>query len=143
MRWGRARTRLLDRSDLEQAPRSRLLSDGPTGEGSKKTLVEHNATRDLLRSKSRSADFVQIETGGNAFAVVWSPRQAPVDIFKAGRILDGPDGAFRLEYDDTLGHKRNTRLDAMRCEQAVREARSYLEIGEDDRDPEGAQWDIE
>jgi hypothetical protein len=62
---------------------------------------------------------------------------------KNARILDEPGGTFRLEYDDTLGHKRNTRLDAMTYEQALREARSYLEIGDDDRDSEGVQWDIE
>ena len=62
---------------------------------------------------------------------------------KNARILDEPGGTFRLEYDDTLGHKQNNRLDAMTYEQALREARSYLEIGEDDRDPEGSQWDIE
>jgi hypothetical protein len=64
-------------------------------------------------------------------------------IMKIARILDEPGGTFRLEYDDTLGHKRNTRLDAMTYDQAVREARSYLEIGEGDRDSEGTQWDIE
>lgn len=62
---------------------------------------------------------------------------------KIARILDESGGAFRLEFDDTRGQKQNTRLDAMTYEQAFREARSYLEIGEDDRDPEGAQWDIE
>jgi hypothetical protein len=31
----------------------------------------------------------------------------------------------------------------MTYEQAVREAKSYLEISEDDRDSEGAQWDFE
>ena len=62
---------------------------------------------------------------------------------KIARIQDEPGGVFRLEYDDTLGRKQNTRLDAMTYEQAVREARSYLEIGEDERDSEGAEWDIE
>ena len=62
---------------------------------------------------------------------------------KIARILDEPGGTFRLEYDDTLGQKKNTRLDAMSYEQALREARSYLEIGEGDCDAEGAQWDIE
>ena len=61
---------------------------------------------------------------------------------KIARILDAPGGSFRLEYD-TPGHKQNTRLDAMSYEQALREARSYLEIGDDDCDSEGAQWDIE
>jgi hypothetical protein len=62
---------------------------------------------------------------------------------KIARILDEPDGTFRLEFDDTLGQKQNARLDAMSYEQALREARSYLEIGDADRDSEGAQWDIE
>jgi hypothetical protein len=62
---------------------------------------------------------------------------------KIARILDETDGTFRLEYDDTLGHKQNTRLDAVSYERALREARSYLEIGDGDRDSEGAQWDIE
>jgi hypothetical protein len=62
---------------------------------------------------------------------------------KIARILDEPGGMFRLEYDDTRGHKQNTRLDAMTYEQALREARVYLEIGNGDCDSEGAQWDIE
>ena len=62
---------------------------------------------------------------------------------KIARILDEPGGMFRLEYDDTIGHKHNARLDATTYEQALREARSYLEIGDGDCDSEGAQWDIE
>jgi hypothetical protein len=62
---------------------------------------------------------------------------------KIARIQDEPGGTFRLEYEDTRGHKQNTRLEAMTYEQALREARSYLEIGEDGRDSEGAEWDIE
>ena len=64
-------------------------------------------------------------------------------LMKIARILDEPGGTFRLEFDDTLGHKQNTRLDAMSYEQALREARSYLEISDADCDSEGAQWDIE
>lgn len=59
------------------------------------------------------------------------------------RILDEAGGTFRLEYDNRRGHKQNTSLEAVTYEQALREAKAYLEIGEDDRDPEGAQWDIE
>jgi hypothetical protein len=62
---------------------------------------------------------------------------------KIARIMDEPGGTFRLEYDDTLGHKQSSRLDAMSYDQALREARAYLEISEGDRDSEGAQWDIE
>ena len=59
------------------------------------------------------------------------------------RILDEPDGAFRLEYDNTLGHKQNMRLEATSYEIALREAKAYLEISEDDRDPQGTHWNIE
>lgn len=62
---------------------------------------------------------------------------------KIARILDEEGGTFRLEYDNAPGHKQNTRLDALNYEQALREAKGYLEIGEDDHDPEGEQWDIE
>jgi hypothetical protein len=62
---------------------------------------------------------------------------------KIARILDEPGGMFRLEYENTRGHKQNTRLDATTYEQALREARSYLEIGDDERDSEGAEWNIE
>jgi hypothetical protein len=59
------------------------------------------------------------------------------------RILDEPGGAFRLEFDDTRGHKQSTRLDAITYEQAIREARSYLEISEGDHDSHGTEWNIE
>ena len=62
---------------------------------------------------------------------------------KIARILDEPGGTFRVEYDNARGNKQNTRLEAVTYEQALREARSYLEIGDDDRDSEGTQWDIE
>jgi hypothetical protein len=65
------------------------------------------------------------------------------ETMKIARIQDEPGGAFRLEYDDTLGHKQNARLDAMTYEEALREAKSYLGIGDEDRDSEGAQWHIE
>ena len=62
---------------------------------------------------------------------------------KIARILDEEGGSFRLEYDNDLGHKQNMRLDALSYEQALREVKGYLEIGEDDRDPAGAHWEIE
>jgi hypothetical protein len=62
---------------------------------------------------------------------------------KIARILDEPGGNFRVQYDNARGQKQTTRLEAITYEQALREARSYLEIGEDDRDSEGTQWDIE
>jgi hypothetical protein len=62
---------------------------------------------------------------------------------KIAKILDEEGGTFRLEYDNDRGNKQNTRLDALTYEQALREAKGYLEIGEDARDPEGTQWEIE
>jgi len=62
---------------------------------------------------------------------------------KIARILDEPGGTFRVEYDNARGNKQNTRLEATSYEQALREAKSYLEIGEDGRDSEDAEWDIE
>lgn len=62
---------------------------------------------------------------------------------KIAKILDAEGGTFRLEYDNGRGHKQNTRLEALTYEQALREAKGYLEIGEDDHDSQGAQWQIE
>ena len=62
---------------------------------------------------------------------------------KIARILDAEGGTFRLEYDNARGNKQSNRLDAVTYEQALREAKGYLEVGEDDRDPEGVQWEIE
>ena len=62
---------------------------------------------------------------------------------KIARILDENGGTFRLEYDNARGHKQNMRLDARTYEQALQEAKGYLEIDEDHRDAEGAQWEIE
>ena len=67
----------------------------------------------------------------------------PTSSMKIARIQDEAGGSFRLEYDNTLGQKQNTRLDAMSYEQALREARAYLEIGEADRDSAGTEWNIE
>jgi hypothetical protein len=62
---------------------------------------------------------------------------------KIARILDEPDGRFLLEYDNTLGRKHTMRLEAFVYEGALREARAYLEIGDDDHDPEGVEWSLE
>ena len=62
---------------------------------------------------------------------------------KIARILDEDDGTFGLEYDNTLGKKNTMRLDAVSYENAVREAKSFLGINADDRDADGAEWNIE
>jgi hypothetical protein len=62
---------------------------------------------------------------------------------KIARILDEADGAFGLEYDNTLGKKNTMRLDSQTYDSAIREARSFLGINADDCDADGTQWDIE
>ena len=62
---------------------------------------------------------------------------------KVARILDEEDGEFSLEYDDTRGQKNTMRLDALTYEGAIREARSFLEIQENDCDAAGDRWAVE
>jgi len=62
---------------------------------------------------------------------------------KVARILDQNDGGFGLEYDNRLGKKHLMRLDAKTYEAAVREARSFLGVGANDQDAEGAEWNVE
>jgi hypothetical protein len=62
---------------------------------------------------------------------------------KLATILDQDDGAFGLEYENTLGTKNLMRLDAVSYERAIREAKSFLEIDEDNLDGDGALWQVE
>jgi len=62
---------------------------------------------------------------------------------KIARILDEDNGAFGLEYDNTLGKKNTMRLDAITYENAVRESKSFLGINADNQDADGMLWDIE
>ena len=62
---------------------------------------------------------------------------------KIACILDQDDGTFILEYDNTLGKKHTMRLDAETYNNAVREARSFLEIDAENRDGDGIEWNIE
>jgi hypothetical protein len=62
---------------------------------------------------------------------------------KVARILDEEGGEFGLEYDDTRGQKNTMRLDALTYEGAIREARSFLGIQEDDHDEDGDLWAVE
>jgi hypothetical protein len=65
------------------------------------------------------------------------------DRVKFGRILDQEEDSFGFEYEDTLGRKEQMRLDARTYEGAIREARAYLGIREDDRDEDGDRWSVE
>jgi hypothetical protein len=62
---------------------------------------------------------------------------------KIARIMDERRGEFGLEYDNTLGKKNTMRLEAMTYERAIREARSYLGIKDDNHDEDGNVWDVE
>ena len=62
---------------------------------------------------------------------------------KTARILDQEHGAFGLEYDTTRGTRNTMRLDALDYERAVREARSFLGIKEDNHDEDGTLWEVE
>ena len=61
---------------------------------------------------------------------------------KIARILDEGRGLF-LEYDDTRGMKNTMRLDAVTYEKAVREAKFFLGIKEDDHDEDGDLWVVD
>ena len=62
---------------------------------------------------------------------------------KHATIVDEGPGQFALQYDNTLGRKNQMRLDAATYEKAIREARSYLGINENDHDEAGDQWAVE
>ncbi len=62
---------------------------------------------------------------------------------KVGRILDEIGGGFGFEYDNTRGQKNTMRLDAFTYEGAIREARSFLGIRDDDHDADGDRWTVE
>jgi hypothetical protein len=62
---------------------------------------------------------------------------------KCATIFDEGPGEFALEYENTLGKKNRMRLDAGTYESAIREARSFLGINDDDRDEDGDRWAVE
>ena len=62
---------------------------------------------------------------------------------KTARILDQDRGTFGLEYDNTRGEKNTMRLDALSYERALREAKAFLGIQEDNLDEDGTVWEIE
>jgi hypothetical protein len=58
-------------------------------------------------------------------------------------IFDQEHGGFGLEYDNSLGKKNTMRLDASTYERAIREAKSFLGVSNDDSDADGHRWVIE
>jgi hypothetical protein len=75
-------------------------------------------------------------------SVIQAP-PAPIPTVKLARVVDEEDDSFALEYENTLGKKNVMRLEAFSYEQAVREAKSFLEISADGRDANGIHWDLE
>jgi hypothetical protein len=62
---------------------------------------------------------------------------------KTAQILEQELDSFGLEYDNTLGKRNTMRLDALSYENAIREAKSYLGIDEQNTDADGTVWEIE
>lgn len=62
---------------------------------------------------------------------------------KIARIFDQDAETFALEYENTLGRKNTMRLDARTYENAIREAKAYLGINEENTDADGALWQVE
>ena len=62
---------------------------------------------------------------------------------KTATILDEDNGAFGLEYDNNRGTRNTMRLEAPTYERALREARSFLGIKEDNLDGDGDVWQVE
>jgi hypothetical protein len=62
---------------------------------------------------------------------------------KTAIIRDQDDDSFVLEYDNNVGKKHTMRLDAATYERAVREAKSFLGINQDNVDADGTVWAID
>lgn len=62
---------------------------------------------------------------------------------KTAILLDEEDEGFLLEYDNNLGRKSTMRLDALNYLRAVREAKSFLGIDDENLDGDGTEWKIE
>jgi CRISPR/Cas system-associated protein Cas7 (RAMP superfamily) len=67
----------------------------------------------------------------------------PTSNVKLARIVDQDDDTFCLEYPTRSGETTMMRLEASTYEGAIREAKTYLEVGEDDRDATGAVWQFD
>lgn len=64
-------------------------------------------------------------------------------MMKTAIILEEQEDGFLLEYDNNVGQKNTMRLDAITYPGAVREAKSFLGIDEEDLDGDGTQWKID
>lgn len=62
---------------------------------------------------------------------------------RIARVLDRPDGAFGLEYDNSRGERNEMHLDARTYEGAIREAKMFLGVNSENYDGDDIFWDIE
>ena len=62
---------------------------------------------------------------------------------KRATIFDEAGGVFGVEYDNTIGRKHTMRLEAVTYEEALREARAFLGIADNDQDEAGDLWTVE
>ena len=62
---------------------------------------------------------------------------------KIARIFDQDSETFAVEYDNTLGKKNTMRLEATTYENAIREAKSFLGINDENTDGDGTLWQVE
>jgi len=61
---------------------------------------------------------------------------------KIARIFDQDAETFALEYDNSVGKKNMMRLEATTYEGAIREAKAFLGIDEENIDGDGTEWDV-
>jgi hypothetical protein len=64
----------------------------------------------------------------------------PDCLMKTAIILEEETTVFLLEYDNNLGQKNTMRLDAADYAEAVREAKSFLGIDDQNVDGDGMEW---
>ena len=62
---------------------------------------------------------------------------------KTAIILDRENEGFGLDYENTLGKRNTMRLEAATYETAIREAKRFLGINEENLDADGNRWEIE
>ena len=67
----------------------------------------------------------------------------PAGKISLARILDQEDDSFCVEYPTHTCETSVMRLEATTYEGAIREAKSYLGIGEDNRDEKGFLWQFD
>ncbi len=86
----------------------------------------------------------KVEFGGVGIIVCFVDEPTPgvEKTPKRAVITEEDDGAFVVEYDNTIGSKNTMRLEADSYEEAIEEIKRFLNIT-GDRDEEGNVWEID